>query len=461
MSLLLPFVLIGCAPTSQAPDLPPPPIQSDETEPLGLEEVAPSGETLTLEQLREGLEPGIVLTNDPWDPWNDISLTWAEIFSEESRIHPAQPYVARNMSATTFQQQPAGLAGTIGLVDPTSFCANDAKVCNGEDAGGNGAGHGHRMALNVLEAYPEAGVQAVTTDAYFVPLFGEVDGRYQRMGAQLGVDYLSNPILLAFSAFALQSSDRAKVLVAATNRRWEFNDTDGLWNGYPYGDTQEAREVAKSQGPAWEAGYEWLLRGDDESVVDTEYGPWAISTSSLAWAEWWSDNQDRTNTLLVKTNSNYFSDDQGVMVDCFPQTGGLTADFDPICGVTDTAMAVTGVGLETVLFVCHYDPAQNLAVGNHSGPFAENTIYAYGAVHGDTKSCSQTAPIVGAAAQQIADTNPSLTAAEIKVVLMETASQVAAKRLLRVEPNTYSTNTIRVLDVDAAISCARDLNCLN
>ena len=452
--------LVGCTAPSGPPAPPPGPAPAPAPAPPPSDEQTADPETLSLEELRQGLEPGISLSDDPWDPWNDISLTWAEIFSDQSRTMPAHPYFARGLEATRFVKKPSGDAGTIGLVDPTSYCPDNAMTCPGDDAGGNGGGHGHRMALNALEVYPDAGVEALTSDVYFIPLFGEVDGRYQDMGAQLGVDNLTNSLLFAYSAFALQPSDRAKVLVAATNQRWEFNDTDGLWNGYPFGDTPEAREIAQSQGPAWEAGYDWLQRGEEETIVDTDYGPWAVNAASLEWAKWWEANQADVNTLLIKSNNNSFVDEQGVMVDCFPDTGGLTPDFDPLCGVTDTAMAVTGIGLDTTVFVCHYDPSANLAIGNHSGPFLDNTLYASGAVYGDTKSCSQSTPIVGAVAQRVIDTNPSLSAAEVKDVLMESARKVRAQRSLTIEPNTYATETVRVLDSAAAVACAVDLGCL-
>ena len=452
--------LAGCGATVEDTQAPPPPPPVNAPPPSASNENDELIQSLTLEDIRRGLEPGISLSDDPWDPWNDISLTWREIFSEQSRTMPAHPYLARGLEATKFKKAPGDAAGVLGLVDPTSFCADDTMTCRGEDAGGNGGGHGHRMALNALEAYPEAGIEALNPDTYFVPLFGEVDGRYPDMANQLGVEYLANPLLFAYSAFALQPSDKAKILVVAANQRWEFNDSDGLWNGEPFGERPEDREVAKSQGPPWEAGYDWLLNSYEETVVDTEYGPWTVNSTSLGWAQWWASNQDELNTLLIKSNNNSFADEQGVTVDCFPDSGGLTPDFDALCGVTDTAMAVTGLGLETTLFVCHYDPSANVVAGNHSGPFFDNTIYANGAVHGDTKSCSQSTPIVGAAAQRVVDTNPSLSAAEVKQVLVKSARKVRAKRSLTINPDTYATESVRVLDSAAAVRCAVDLECL-
>ena len=424
-----------------------------------------SAESLTFEDIAGGLEPGIELSNEPWDPWNDISLTWSEIFSADSRAIPSHPYLAQNFEATTFSHSASDGASTLGLIDPTAFCADQSSECIGsDDSGGVGTGHGHRMALNALHQYPEAGVEAVSYEAYFLPFLGEVDGRYQSMSAQLGIDALTNARLFAITSFALQESDRAKVMAVASNQRWEFNDTDGLWNGYPFGDREEDRAVAASQGPAFLKGYEWLIRGQESIRVETpNYGPWTVNRASYEWAQWWEDNADSHNTLLVSSNNNYFSDESGNMVDCFPASGGLTPDLDPLCGVTDTAMAVSGRGLANTLFVCGFDPGQSTVVGNHSGPWAENTIYASGAVYGDTKSCSQTVPIVAAVALEVADTNTTLSASQVKEVLLASADQRNAYRTVRVTAEGTSvrvSEVVPVLNAAAAVRCAENLECL-
>jgi len=424
-----------------------------------------SKESLSFEDLVAGLEPGIELSNDPWDPWNDLGSTWAEIFAPNSRTVPSHPYIAQGFEATSYAKLADSGSGTIGLVDPTSFCLDANSDCVGaSDLGGAGTGHGQRMALNAINEYPGIGVQAVSMDAHFLPLFGEVDGRYQKMSSQLGVTALTNPILYAISAFALQDSDRAKVMTAATNQRWEFNDTDGLWNGYPFGDSPEQRELVASQGPAWLTGYEWLLKADDEIVVQTaEYGPWTLNRSSYEWAQWWENNQETLNTLLIKSNNNSYADEAGDLVDCFPSSGGMTDDFDPLCGVTDTAMAVTGIGMDSTLFVCAFNPSFSTVVGNHSGPFLEHTIYASGAKYGDTSSCSQATPVVAAIAQKVIDANPSLTAQEVKQVLLRSSvSQSAFRATGFTESGTtiQVTETVLIANSRQAVECARSLECL-
>lgn len=422
-------------------------------------------ETLEFEDITRGLEPGIELSNEAWDPWNNIALTWTEIFSSESRSIPSHPYIARNFEATKFYQPPAGQTGTLGLIDPTPFCADKSSECIGsDDADGSGTGHGHRMALNALHQYPGAGVQALSHEAFFLPFLGEVDGRYQAMSNQLGVDNLTNSRLFAISSFALQDSDRAKVMAVASNRRWEFNDTDGLWNGSPFGQNEEDLRIATSQGPAFLKGYEWILSGEDSIRVETpDHGPWTLNQASYEWAQWWEENAGIHNTLLVSSNSNYQADQRGDMIDCFPESGGLTPDLDQLCGVTDTAIAVSGKGLANTLFVCAYDPSQSTVIGNHSGPFAENTIYASGAAYGDTKSCSQATPIVAAVALEVADTNTDLSAAQLKKVLMASADQKRVARTVSVSAEGVSrqvTEVVPVLNRSAALRCARNLECI-
>ena len=464
---MLPLLLIvACA--SQLPsgvDPGPPRTASNPPE----EDFAASGDplasdSLTFEDIAGRLEPGIELSDAPWDPWNDLSATWSEIFSPESRAIPSQPYIARNFEAVKFSQTASGGAGTLGLIDPTAFCTDRSSECIGsDDSGGVGTGHGHRMALNALHEYPDAGVQAISYEAFFVPFLGEVDGRYQAMSSQLGIDALTNSRLYAISSFALQESDRAKVMVVASGRRWEFNDTDGLWNGLPFGDLEENREIAASQGPAFLRGYEWLMRGEDSITVDTaDYGEWTINRASYEWAQWWGENASSHNTLLVSSNQNYFADESGNMVDCFPNSGGLTPDLDQLCGITDTTIAVTGEGLANTLFVCAFDPSQSAVVGNHSGPFAENTIYASGAVYGDTTSCSQATPIVGAIAQKVIDANPSLDAAQVKQILLESADRRAAYRTISVTGGVSNNvaESVRIVNSQRAVQCAQSLECL-
>jgi hypothetical protein len=460
-------LLIGCVPEDQNLGDPGPPIQegpSSVTEKQSVDENPLSKESLSFEDIVAGLEPGIELSNDPWDPWNDISATWGEIFSPNSRTIYSHPYLAQSFEATLYSRDSQNGAGTLGLIDPTSFCLDSESSCVGAaDQGGVGTGHGQRMALNAIHEYPQIGIEAISQEAYFVPLFGEVDGRYQAMSSQLGIDGLTNPILYAISAFALTESEKAKVVVAATSRRWEFNDTDGLWNGYPFGDTVENRENAQSQGPAWVNGYEWLLQGDEEIQVETDrFGTWSLNRSSYEWAQWWEANQETLDTLLIKSNQNNLLDDSGSAVDCFPASGGLTPDLDQICGMTDTAMAVTGVGMETVLFVCAFDPKYSSVVGLHSGPFLENTVYASGAIYGDTKSCSQATPIVGAIAQKVIDVNPALTAAQVKQILIESADRRTAYRTMSVSGgvSTNVSETVRIVNSQRAVQCARSLACI-
>lgn len=420
-------------------------------------------ERLTFEDLTAGLEEGIELSNDPWDPWNDLSATWEELFSPNSRTLPSQPYIARNAEATKFVKSADNGAGTIGLVDPTEFCLDQSSACLGtSDLGGPGRGHGHRMALNAIHVYPEIGVEAVSIDAYFMPLFGEVDGRYQAMSDQLGVDGLTNTILYSVSAFALKESDQAKVVAKATNQRWEFNDTDGLWNGYPFGEALEAenRAVAESQGPAWLAGFDWMARGFEETVVETEYGPWTVNRSSYEWSQWWENNQESLNTLLVSSNNNNYVGESGELVDCFPASGGISDDYDPLCGVTDTVMAVTGLGMDSTLFVAGFNERSQYLNGNHSGPFLEHTIYAYGAQYGDVRSNSMTTPLVAAMAQRVIDTNPSLSAPQVKQVLLRSADLRTGYRVLG-DPNSAPiAETVRVANAASAVECARTLRCL-
>lgn len=459
--------LLGCISENPSPGDPGPPTQEGSpgfSEERRGDESPLSKETLSFEDILAGLEPGVELSDDPWDPWNDITATWGEIFSPSSRTIYSHPYLAQSFEATLFSREAQNGAGTLGLIDPTSFCIDSQSSCVGaSDAGGVGMGHGQRMALNAIHEYSQIGIEAVSHEAYFLPLFGEVDGRYQAMASQLGIDGLTNPLLYAISAYAMTESEGAKVVVAATNRRWEFNDTDGLWNGYPFGDVDENRDIAESQGPAWVKGYEWLLRGDEEIQVETDrFGTWSLNRSSYEWAQWWEANQETLNTLLIKSNQNDLLDDSGSAVDCFPASGGLTPDLDQTCGVTDTAMAVTGVGMETVLFVCAFNPTNSSVVGLHSGPFLENTVYASGAIYGDTKSCSQATPIVGAVAQKVIDVNPALTAAQVKQILIESADKRTAYRTMSVAGGVSNnvSETVRIVNSQSAVQCARSLDCI-
>lgn len=460
------FMIVGCVPQQPPAEDPGPPLTA--SNPPEENFAAPgdplASDFLTFKDIVGNLEPGIELSNAPWDPWNDLSATWSEIFSAESRAIPSQPYIARNFEAVTFSRTASGGAGTLGLIDPTTFCADQSSECIGsDDSGGFGVGHGHRMALNALHEYPNVGVQAISFEAFFLPFIGEVDGRYQAMSAQLGIDALTNPRLFAITSFALQESDRAKVMVVASNRRWEFNDTDGLWNGFPFGDLEENREIATAQGPAFLAGYEWIMSGEEPITVDTaNNGKWTLNRASYEWAQWWEENADTHNTLLVSSNQNYFVDESGNMVDCFPDSGGLTPDLDHLCGITDTAIAVTGEGLANTLFVCAFDPSQSAVIGNHSGPFVENTIYASGAVYGDTTSCSQATPIVGAIAQKVIDANPSLSAAQVKQILLESADRRTAYRSTSVTGGVTNrvAESVRIVNSQRAVQCAQSLACL-
>ena len=458
------LVLTACSSGNEAlpAEIPMPPTFEHEAD-LGMgQESLFDGEADTFEKILARMEPGRVITNDPWDPWNNLAGSWTEIFADESRSSLANPYTADYIERAIWEKAPDSTAGTIGLVDPMSFCVDVESNCetsnNPHGDGSLPSGHGQRMAKNAVHAYPEVGVQALMTDAWFTPLLGEVDGRYQNMAAQIGVENLSNPILYAVSAFAMEPSDRAKIVAKATNERWEFNDTDGLWNGYPFGDLPESRAIAEAQGPATLAGYEWLLKGQEVVQVETEkYGTWSVKRTSYDWAKWWQENQDSLNTLIVSSNANHFGLESGELLDCM-SADGLAPDMEQLCGNTDTAMAVTGVGMDTVIFVCRYNDDYESVTGNHTGPFLENTIYASGAVYGDVRSCSQATPVVAAAAQQVADANHSLSAAQIKQVLMGSADRKRVER--QVHRNRSASETVRVLNVAKAVACARTLDCL-
>ena len=454
--------LAGCA-SGEGELPPPPPIIEPEADP-GLDQASLfEGEADTFEKILARMEPGRVITNDPWDPWNDLAGSWAEIFADGSKSTIGNPYLADFIESATWEKNPDGDAGTVGLIDPTSFCVDTESDCVlSNDVYGDDSvpsGHGQRMAKNAVNAYPSVGVQAVMNDAWFIPLGGEVDGRYQSLAAQIGVENLTNSTLYGVSAFALQPSDRAKVVAKATNERWEFNDTDGLWNGYPFGDLPESRAIAEAQGPAALAGYEWLIKGQETIQVQTEqYGTWSLKRTSYEWAKWWEQNQKSLNTLLVASNANHFALESGAMLDCM-SSDGLAPDMQQLCGNTDTAMAVTGIGMDTVIFVCRYNDDFGSVTGNHTGPFLENTLYASGAVYGDVRSCSQATPIVAAAAQQVADTNHSLSAAQVKQVLMGSADLKRVERQIHINGKA-SFETVRVLNPTQAVACARTLDCL-
>ncbi len=305
--------------------------------------------------------------------------------------------------------------------------------------------HGGRMIRSFNTYYPEIGIEAVAYNGSIVnnPYFYNQED-YTKSGLYVDLEdqkVTFNLYTMAMFLEAHQDEIGPKLFMSASTNSAEYSED-------------------KLQYDAW-ASAAWRLVQTKDNLTTP------VSLHSFQMARWLDLYGEKHNALYIAALENDFIDENRQAMACYDRNPieGETL----ICGGETDAILRTGYGLDYSLFVGNYSPVFNKIQGLTTGRYTDHTIYSH--ENGIDNSNSHTVPTVtGFIASLISlrqQANlPPFTSSEWKQLILRSADQIEPNYLSEI--NEFGTvvyiplgRTVKVLNKEAATTCAIDGLCLN
>ena len=374
---------------------------------------------------------------------------WKSVFDGTAKFFPL-PWIDANESPNLLNIKKDQGRSIIGVFDGDLSNDNGYGRC----------GHG-KCILNVIEKfYPEASIQAWSwgslfdkaasnfgaDESYVLDLVYEVNSENGFFTTRGSDDYY----LMMISFMHQNHNDKAKVFTLSTSSGDAFKESR-LDTTYDYFSTN----------PETRNRYSW-------SYKQTRIGTKLMENGKFEIARYLESKKNDLNTLVVGSIENSFilndgSNDSCVHYDHTTRYDWLLyGSYTPQCGTLEDAIFMTGNFESHWLLVGYAAPNSNEVLSVVPGPYYEdNIVYVRGNFIDSSTSFST--PIVAALAAKVIDTNPSLTAAEVKKIIINSSDMTNASRLKSLQNGVQINETVRVpiVNWDSAISCATSLSCLN
>ena len=374
---------------------------------------------------------------------------FAENFPYEANINDVVPFI---------NQENVDGKSIIGVSD--GLLEND-----------NGFGrcaHGKCLVDIINMFYPEASIQALNPYIYF-----GTSNDLMQAEQELCIDYLYKLDFIYEMNDGLNTlNSRSDETQHMTMISFMHQNHDGKAKVYTTS-TSSAKALSKENlntGYGFDAINECRRLRTSWKTFETRAGKMILEESNYDLTLYLENNKEDLNTLVVTSLENNFETPDGTNDVCFeddPYSNWewkMREIWTPQCGAFSDTVFKTGNFESHWLMVGNSQlPEFNQVNSTIPGKYYEDSTVFVGGNPIDA-STSFSTPIVAALAAKIIDTNSSLTAAEVKKIIINSADVTITKIFdyydTELSQTIYKDYEAKIVNSDAALLCAVSLDCL-